>query len=129
MAYNYKYMSEIEEVLDTLKEVSLMDEAGLIAEDINTKFPGGSIHRLKGVKNEIYDYIDKMVKYNVYGMHYDMDGKTSAYTRALFEVDKYNKKRLFALNINSAIKAQTASRLMLFYEGIKSIYFTKKNEC
>ena len=126
MAYNYKYMSEIEEVLDTLKEVSLMDEAGLIAEDINTKFPGGSIHRLKGVKNEIYDYIDKMVKYNVYGMHYDMDGKTSAYTRALFEVDKYNKKRLFALNINSAIKAQTASRLMLFYEGIKSIYFTKK---
>jgi hypothetical protein len=126
MAYNYKYMSEIEEVLDTLKEVSLMDEAGLIAEDINTKFPGGSIHRLKGVKNEIYDYIDKMIKYNVYGMHYDMDGKTSAYTRALFEVDKYNKKRLFALNLNSAIKAQTASRLMLFYEGIKSIYFTKK---
>ncbi len=126
MAYNYKYMSEIEVILDTLKEVSLMDEAGLIAEDINTKFPGGSIHRIKGVKNEIYDYLDKMIKYNVYGMHYDLEGKTSAYTRALFEVDKYNKKRLFALNLNSAIKAQTASRLMLFYEGIKSIYFTKK---
>ena len=29
MAYNYKYMSELEEVLDTLKEVSLIDSKNL----------------------------------------------------------------------------------------------------
>jgi hypothetical protein len=126
MAYDYKYKSEIEPILETLKDISLTDVAGLIAEERETKIPGGETYKLKGVKNEVYEYLDKMIKYNVYGLQYDMDKKTAKYVRPLMALDRYNKKRLFAFNLTSAIKAQTASRAMIMFEGIKGIYYTRE---
>lgn len=126
MALNYKYKSQIEPILETLKDIALMDVAGLIAVDKETKVPGGEVYKLRGVKNEIYEYLDKMIKYNIYGLQYDMDKTSAKFARTLFELDRYNKKRLFGFNLNSAIKAQTASRAMIFFEGVKGIYYTRE---
>ena len=126
MAMNYKHKTKIETIIETLKDISLMEDAGIIAKDINTKFPGGDVHRLTGVQNEIYQYIDKMIKYNLYGVQFDMSDKTAKQVRWLFALDRYNKKRIFGLNINSAFKAQVASRLAMLFEGIKGIYFDRK---
>ena len=67
-----------------------------------------------------------MIKYNLYGVQFDMSDKTAKQVRWLFALDRYNKKRIFGLNINSAFKAQVASRLAMLFEGIKGIYFDRK---
>lgn len=126
MALNYKNKVKIENIIETLKDISLMEDAGIIAKDVNTKFPGGETHKLTGIQNEIYHYMDKMIKYNLYGVQYDMDNKTAKNVRFLFALDKFNKKRIFGLNFNSAIKAQVSSRIMMLFEGIKGVYFDRK---
>lgn len=126
MALNYKYKTKIEASLETLKDIALTEDAAIIANDLSTKIPGGTTHKLKGVQNEIYDYIDNMLKYNLYGIHFDDNKKSLQNVKWLFAMDRFNKKRLFSLNINSAIKAQTASRLFMIFESIKGVYFTRK---
>lgn len=129
MAYNYKYKSTIEPILESLKDIALTDVAAVVASERNIKFPGGDIHKYKGPKNEIFEYLDKMIKYNVYGLHYgaDLDAKAVKVVRTIFELDRYNKKRLFGLNLQSAVKAQVASRLAILFEGIKGIYFKREH--
>jgi len=132
MAYNYQEMNSIEADVEGLRYLLENNKIQILERDNKGErfknFAGEWSTKL-GVDNKALDYYKQWQRYYIYGIKIDNSaievdaiGDYSK-TKLLLAAKSYVAGNVLALNLIGAAGAYGASRINLFYEGVKGIWY------
>lgn len=134
MAYNYQQMSTIEADVAALKYLLENNKIEILERDKRGEryknFMGEWATKL-GVDKKALDYFEQWQRYYIYGIKMDNSaiavdtiGNTDySKTKVLLAMKNYVAANVLGLNVIGAAGAYTASRINLYYEGIKGLWY------
>lgn len=137
MAYNYQEMSAIESDVVALKY--LLENNKIQILELNEK---GERYRYMGewktkldIDPKAIDAFNKWMRYYIYGVKLDNSaiendalGNTGlSKTKLLMAAKNYVSTNVLALNLIGAAGAYTASRLNLYFEGVKGVWYDSES--
>jgi hypothetical protein len=137
MAYNYKYMSEIEGSVYALQQ-TLANSQQILTTASGTEMKDSAFNRvLTNVKpdTEINKIFNKFVDYYLYGVKYsekdttfEMMGKTISTKKTVLAAKNYFSMKSLGLAFLPGAAAYLHGRTGLYLEAVKGIAFTKKQK-
>ncbi|MEE8564881.1 MAG: hypothetical protein V3S79_00695, partial [Candidatus Thermoplasmatota archaeon] len=135
MAYNYKYMSEIEAKTLALKDILAHEQQILLTskeEKLKDK-TGEYLHAKFGYASDMYKTFEKHVNYYLYGIKFEEKGRTFSIlgkdinsVKSLQAAKEFFGVKVLGLGVIPAGAAFVAGKTALYIEGKKGQVFTNE---
>lgn len=131
MAYNYKYMKEIEPKIKQLKGIMATPSTNTPGMKIGAKsgkFLRGKISEFatkKGINTETYKALEDLTDMYLYGVKFKGTNKTLAKT--LLKLKSMSGKQTLGLAVIPGMGALAAGEIAAFFESKKETSFTSEN--